>query len=153
MRWELDAPARLVNRAFPAAPGMCYIPRPTMATKLESFLSDKKIDHRRILIASKQIEKLRLEDRRTRLKLKQARKSEDAKRPEGIEKPRSGKPVTSVGLRNALAGSRTSSSAKSRILRAVNRILEQRKKSPVALDTLFDLSSAKPAATEKADKE
>ena len=116
-----------------------------MATKLETFLSEKKIDQRRVLIASKQIEKLRLEDRQVRLKLKQARKSEDAKRPEGLGKPRSGKPVTAVGLRNALAGSRTSSAAKTRILRAVNRVLEQKKQDAVTLDTLFDLSPAKKA--------
>ena len=113
-----------------------------MATKLETFLSEKKIDHRRVLIASKQLEKLRPEDRRTRLTLKQARKSEDAKRPEGIEKPRSGKPITPVGLHNALAGARISSAAKTRILRAVNRVLEQKKQDTVTLDTLFDLSPA-----------
>jgi hypothetical protein len=121
-----------------------------MATKLETFLNEKKIDHRRVLIASKQLEKLRAEDRRTRLVLKQARKSEDAKRPEGIEKPRSGKPVTPVGLRNAMAGLRTSGAAKTRILRAVNRILEQKKQDAVTLDTLFDLSPAPKAEAAEA---
>lgn len=113
-----------------------------MATKLETFLADNKIDPRRLLVASRQIERLRPEDRRIKLKLRQARKSEDAKRPEGLEKPRSGKPLTKVGLGNALGGKKLSSVSKARILRAVNRVLEQRSSDAVSLDALFDLASA-----------
>jgi len=109
-----------------------------MATKLETFLTKEKIDHRRLLSASHQLEKLRPGDRRIRLVQAQARKSEDAKKPEGLDKPRSGRPVTKVGLNNALAGKRLSGPHKTRILRAVNHVLELRKKTPVTLDALFD---------------
>ncbi len=34
-----------------------------MATKIEDFLKEKKIDPRRILVASAELERLRLEDR------------------------------------------------------------------------------------------
>ena len=120
-----------------------------MATKLESFLSDKKIDHRRLLAVSKSLEKLRPEDRAIRLKQRQARKSEDGKKPEGLAKPRSGRPLTRPGLTNALAGKRLSGPAKTRILKAVNHILELRKESAVNLDALFD-APAKAAPAEEA---
>lgn len=116
-----------------------------MATKLEAFLSDNKIDHRRLLTASRQAERLRPEDRAIKLVQKQARKKEDGKVPDDLKKPRSGRPVTDVGLARALTGDdRLSSAAKTRILRAVNAVLTQRKKDEVKLDDLFDLTPAKP---------
>lgn len=117
-----------------------------MASKLETFLNDQKIDHRRVLTASRQAERLRPEDRAIRLKLKQARLKEDAKRPEGLAKPRTGRPVTKVALAKAMAGEKISGAAKTRILRAVNRVLEQRKKDAVTLDALFDAGAPKAAA-------
>ncbi len=114
-----------------------------MANKLEAFLSDNKIDHRRLLTASRQVERLRPADRATKLAQRQARKREDGKKPEGLEKPRSGRAVTPVGLQNAFADKRLSGPAKNRILRAVNAVLGQRKKDPVELDALFDLAPAK----------
>jgi len=69
-----------------------------MATKIEDFLKEKKIDPRRILVASAEIERLHPEDRAIRLAKRKARKSEDAatKKKEGLaaKKPRSGRPVT-----------------------------------------------------------
>jgi hypothetical protein len=121
-----------------------------MATKLESFLTEHKIDHRRLLVVSKRLERLRPEDRKVRLTLRQARKSEDGKRPEGLEKPRSGRPITTVTLDAALAGKSLSGAQKTRILRAVNQVLTQRKKDAVALDALFDLSA--PPKAEKPEK-
>jgi hypothetical protein len=109
-----------------------------MASKLESFLEEKKIDQRRLLNASRKLERLRLSDRRIKLTQTRARKSEEGKRPEGLEKPRSGRPVTPVCLATALAGGRVPGPAKTRLLRAVNHILIQRKEPPVALDALFD---------------
>ena len=122
-----------------------------MATKLEKYLADNGIDHRRLVAASQRIERLRLEDRRTRLTMKQARKSEDGKKPEGLEKPRSGRPVTDTSLRKALAGKPLSGATKTRILRAVNQVLEQRKKAAASLEDLFDAPkpSAKPAASDE----
>jgi hypothetical protein len=120
-----------------------------MPSKLETFLGEKKIDPRRILAASHDLERLRPEDRRIRLTQRQARKSEDGKKPEGLGKPRSGKPVTEIGLSRALAGTPVSGPTKTRILRAVNRILEQKKQEAVTLTALFDQPPPKPKAAKE----
>ncbi len=118
-----------------------------MATPLESFLSDNKIDQRRLVAVSKRLERLQPEDRAIRLKQRQARKSEDGKKPEGLKKPRSGRPVTAMTLKRAFNGERLTGPAKTRILRAVNHILETRKQSAVALDSLFAI----PAPSKKSE--
>ena len=123
-----------------------------MASKLDTFLSDNKIDSRRLLNASRQIERLRPEDRAIRLKQAQARKSEDAKKPEGLGNRRSGRPLTDSGLDRARSGKRLSGPQKTRILRAINRILEQRKKDPVALKDLFDPPPPKRKTDEDAEE-
>jgi hypothetical protein len=113
-----------------------------MATKFESFLSEKKIDPRRILAASYDIERLRPEDRAIRLAKRVARKSEDAaKKKEGLaaKKPRSGRPVTQRALSAAMTGKDVSGPMKTRLLKAVNHILEQKKQEKVDLRALFEL--------------
>jgi hypothetical protein len=113
-----------------------------MATKFESFLSEKKIDPRRIIAASYDIERLRPEDRAIRLAKRVARKSEDAaKKKEGLaaKKPRSGRPVTQRAISAAMTGKEVSGPMKNRLLTAVNRILEQKKQEKVDLRALFDL--------------
>lgn len=122
-----------------------------MATKFESFLSEKKIDPRRILAASHDLEKLRPEDRKIRLAKRTARKSEDGgKKKEGLaaEKPRSGRPVTDRAIQAAMIGKEVSGPMKTRLLKAVNHILEQKKQEKVDLRALFELPSkgGKPAA-------
>lgn len=124
-----------------------------MASKLESFLQNEKIDPRRVLNASKDIERLRPEDRKIRLTKAQARKSEDGKVPEGLDKPRSGRPVTKVGLDRALSGGNVPGPQKTRILRAINHILEQRKKDAVTIDTLFDVPVQNPPKPKAAEGE
>lgn len=108
-----------------------------MATKLDTFLTEKKIDSRRVVAASQEIEKLRREDRTIKLAQFQARKK-DEKREPGSPKPRSGKPVAASTLARAIAGDSISGPTKTRVLRAVNHILEQRKQSAVKLADLFD---------------
>lgn len=109
-----------------------------MASKFSEFLTTQKIDPRRIPIASRQLEMLRPEDRATRLK-KRLAKSAEGKPAEGGEtaKPRSGRPVTHRLLGLALEGKPVPGPAKTRLLRAVNRILEQKKKDPIDLRALF----------------
>lgn len=111
-----------------------------MSTKFQDFLQEKKIDPRRLLNASRLEERLRPEDRH--LKLEQRRRSgsdggnegeENAQRP----KPRSGRPVTPRLLHAASTGKPVSGPAKTRLLRAINRILQQRKQDPVDLRALF----------------
>lgn len=107
-------------------------------SKFSEFLSSNKIDPRRIRAASFELERLRPEDRAVRLAKRQA-KAGEAKPAEG-EKPkkaRSGRPVTRQMLDRAAAGKAVPGAAKTRILRAVNRILEQKKKSAVELKALF----------------
>jgi hypothetical protein len=113
-----------------------------MATKFARFLSDNGIDPRRILAASRAVERLRPEDRRLRLERKRARSDEapaaaDSKGEKSRPKPRSGKPVTSRLLRDATEGKAISGPAKTRLLRAINRILEQKKQDAATLKALF----------------
>ena len=112
-----------------------------MATKFAEFLEANKIDTRRLLATSHKLEQLKAEDRR--IKLGKRKGGEDAPPPaEGEEKkappkPRSGRPLTVPQLNAAKVGKALSGPTKNRFLRAVNRILEQRKKDPVDLRALF----------------
>lgn len=109
-------------------------------SKLSAFLAEKKIDVRRVLATSKRIERLHPEDRAIRLKERVARRSEDGM-PEEMKKnrvkPRSGKPVTKPTLNAALQGRALTGAQKSRILRAVNAVLEAKKQDTVELRALF----------------
>jgi hypothetical protein len=112
-----------------------------MATKFEDFLKEQKIDPRRILVASAEIERLRFDDRKIRLAKRAARKSEDpAKKKEGLaaQKPRSGRPVTKEALDAAFAGKNISGPQKTRILRALNFVLQQKKLDRIELAAIFD---------------
>jgi len=105
-------------------------------SKLSQVLTEKKIDRRRLIAASRQLEALRLSDRMTRLTRRLARR-DGGKAPEGLTKGRSGRPVTGVLLDKIEAGKAVPAAAKTRILRAVNAILEVKKASPVAFKDLF----------------
>ena len=102
-----------------------------MASKFAEFIETNKIDPRRIRAASKKIEQLRREDR----ELKVAKKKGDEAAKD--KKPRSGRAVTERLLASAAAGSDIPAPAKARLLRAVNRVLEQKKKDVVDLTALF----------------
>jgi hypothetical protein len=106
-------------------------------SKLSDYLQQQKIDPRRVLVASRDIEQLRPEDRAVRLAKKRL-KGGDEKAKESAEKERrSGRPVSQPTLNRALGGGAVSPAAKSRIVRAVNAVLTQKKKSEVALRDLF----------------
>ena len=110
-----------------------------MATKFAQFLQDNKIDPRRIVVASQELERLRPEDRSLRLAKRTAKKAGE-KPVEGAEKPkkpRSGRAVTDRLLTAVSVGKPISGPAKTRLLRALNRVLEQKKKSVVELRALF----------------
>ncbi len=106
------------------------------ATKFAEFIASKKLDARRIAIASHKIESHTVEDRTIVLKKRQAKKSEGSA-PKEERKPRSGRPVTPRALAAALTGGAISGPTKQRILRAVNRLLEQKKQAAVELKALF----------------
>ena len=127
----------------------------SMATKFEDFLKEKKIDARRILVASTEIERLRLQDRKIRLAKRAARKSEDpAKKKEGLaaEKPRSGRPVTHEAIAAAFAGKNVSGPQKTRILRALNAVLEQKKLEKIELASIFEPTPRPKKKVAKADE-
>ena len=108
-------------------------------SKLSDYLKTKKIDARRVLVASKELEKLRPEDRAVKL-LKSAAKggNEEAKgKLEGKAKPRSGRPVSAPTLNAALAGEAVNGPSKTRILRAVNALLATKKGGEAKLKDLF----------------
>jgi hypothetical protein len=114
-----------------------------MATKFAEFIESNKLDPRRLLVASRQVEMLTREDRAARAsKAKAGKAGKAAAAAEGGEAPpgrkgHSGRPVTAPLLDRAIAGKPMSGPAKSRLLRAVNRVLEQRKKDPVDVRALF----------------
>jgi hypothetical protein len=125
-----------------------------MASKIEDFLKEKKIDPRRILAASAELERLRLEDRKIRLVKRAARKSEDAaKKKEGlaVKKPRSGRPVTIEAIHAAYAGKNIAGPQKTRILRALNHILEQKKLEKVELAAIFEPTPRPKKKVEKSE--
>lgn len=114
-------------------------------SKFADFIKQNKIDPRRILAISLKIEHLRPEDRV--LKSKQGKGEKAAAAPAAAaaegeaaaapQKPRSGRAVTQRLLDSVAAGKPISGPQKTRLLRAVNRILEQKKKEPVDLRALF----------------
>jgi hypothetical protein len=107
-------------------------------SKFADAIKTHKIDPRRIIAASTKLERLRPEDRALRLAKAKAKKSEEKKEGgEAPKKPRSGRPVTPRALDAALAGKEISGPQKTRILRAVNHIIEQKKGSPLELKALF----------------
>ncbi len=109
-------------------------------TKLAQFLAAKKLDKRRLLAVSHELERLQPEDRVIKLNKRRAKKGggeggENA--PKETRKPRSGRPVTPRALEAALQGGDLSGPTKTRILRAVNHLLEQKKQEKVDLKALF----------------
>jgi len=109
-----------------------------VASKFTQFLTDNKLDTRRIIAASRSLEKLKPEDRRLRLIKRQGKKAEGgAAAATPATKPRSGRPVTQRMIDAVVAGKPITGPAKTRLLRAVNRVLEQKKAEPADLRKLF----------------
>ncbi len=107
-------------------------------SKFAEFIAAKKLDTRRILAASSDIEKLRPEDRAIKLSKRQARTAETAEgAAKETRKPRSGRPVTHRALDAAVQGGKLSGPTKTRLLNAINRLLEQKKQEKVDLRQLF----------------
>lgn len=110
-------------------------------SKLATFLNTHKLNTKRVIAVSHTLETLRREDRDIKHIKRTAKKGEGGaaeggeKKPAG--KPRSGRPVTDRAMTSALTGGTVSGPTKQRILRAVNYLLEQKKKDKVELKTLF----------------
>jgi hypothetical protein len=108
-----------------------------MPSKLSDFLETNKIDPRRLLNASRRIERLRLEDRRLKRQKKAPKEGAAEGEASTPKKPRSGRQVTPRLLTRAKIGKPISGAAKTRIVRVVNYLLEQKKKDPVDIRALF----------------
>ncbi|MBS2017851.1 MAG: hypothetical protein JST00_33545 [Deltaproteobacteria bacterium] len=108
-------------------------------SKLSTFLDSNKLNPKRLIAVSHDLETLRREDRDIKLKKRQAKGGEAPAEGEkkDLGKPRSGRPVTTRALDTALKGGAVSGPTKQRILRAVNYLLEQKKKDKVDLRQLF----------------
>ena len=110
-------------------------------SKFEDYLKKQKIDPRRILVTSRKLEALTPEDRKIRLARRIMRGTDDKakeKAKEVAEKtPHTGRPVTKPTLAKALAGGAIPSAARIRMLRAVNAVLTQKKKSEATAADLF----------------
>ena len=108
-------------------------------TKFAEFIAAKKLDPRRILAASHDLEKLRPEDRVIKLNKRRAKGAEAPAEGAAKEtrKPRSGRPVTHRAFDAAMRGKPVSGPTKSRLLGAVNHLLEQKKQEKVDLRQLF----------------
>ena len=109
-----------------------------MATKFAQFLTDNKIDPRRIVVASHELEQLRPADRKIKLEKRVAKKA-GTKLPEGEKpaKPRTGRAVTPRLIESVTVGKPISGPAKTRLLRALNHVLVQKKKPAVELKAVF----------------
>jgi len=106
-------------------------------SKLKDYLDKQKVDPRRILSASRELEALRPEDRATRLAKKRAKGGEESAKEAAAKKPRSGKPLSAPTLNRALAGDAVSGPAKTRLLRALNIVLGKKKLGEATLRDLF----------------
>lgn len=107
-------------------------------SKFAGYLTENKIDPQRVIIASSQLETLQPEDRAIRLAKRQAKGKEDEKaKAARAKKARSGRPVTPMLIARAVRGEKLSGPQKNRILRALNRVAEQKKLSAVELSNLF----------------
>ena len=106
------------------------------ASKFAEVLAAKKIDPRRIVVASRKLERLAREDRLIRLAKRQA-KAAEGDGPKETRKPKSGRPITQRSIDTAMTGGPLSGPIKTRILRALNHVLEQKKADKVELKAIF----------------
>jgi hypothetical protein len=110
-----------------------------MASKFAEFIEKNKIDTRRLVATSHRLERLRPADRAQKLAKRRAKASGTAP-AEGAEKPekrRTGRPITPRLIEAARLGKSVSGPAKTRIVRALNQILEKKKQKPVEIRAVF----------------
>jgi hypothetical protein len=111
-----------------------------METKFVQFLKANAIDSRRLLVASSRLERLERTDRALMLAKRLARKegaSDAIKEQAKGKRAHSGRPVTPRLIQSASVGKPLTGRAKTRLLRAVNHVLSQKKKDAVDLRAIF----------------
>jgi hypothetical protein len=107
-------------------------------SKLSDYLKTNKIDARRVVGASRDLERQTADDRKLIAK-KAAIKAGKAEKDEAVSKakPRSGRRVTQPAMDRAMGGTTVAGPTKTRIVRAVNAILVARKKPEAKFRDLF----------------
>jgi hypothetical protein len=113
-----------------------------MSSKFAEFLEKNKLDARRLIAASKRIERLQPEDRAARLAKRRSRGADAAPAAAGEEKkapkkPRSGRAVTRRLIEAAQVGKPVPGPAKTRLVRAINQLLSQKKQPAIDHRTVF----------------
>ena len=101
-------------------------------SKLSDYLKKHKIDPRRVVAASKDLEALRPEDRKIRLARVRAKSGDEAAKELAAQKRRSGRAVSSPAIARALAGNAVTRKTRARIVRAVNAVLAHKTKGTAA---------------------
>jgi hypothetical protein len=100
-------------------------------SKLSDYLEKKKIDPRRLLAASKDLEQFRPEDRAIALAKVQVKgadeKAKEKAKEKAAAKPRGGRSLSKPALERALRGEKLKRRARARVLRAVNHVLTVKK--------------------------
>jgi hypothetical protein len=110
-------------------------------SKLSDYLGQHKIDSRRLLVASQDIDALRPEDRAIRLARAGAKdgdeKAKERAQAVADKKRRSGRVISQPALRRALGGQPLTRKARARIVRAVNTVLGKKGKNAATAADLF----------------
>jgi hypothetical protein len=106
-------------------------------SKLSDYLKKHKIDPRRVVVASRELEALRPEDRRIRLARVVAKGGDESAKELAAQKRRSGRPVSRPAIARALAGSTVTRKTRARIVRAVNAVLAYKSKGEAKAADLF----------------
>ena len=123
-------------------------------SRLSEFIAENEITVEALLSASRRIERHTKSDRELKLRRKQLRmtlkkgdagekeltddeKKRDLYQRSGIAKPRSGRPLTRNIINAALAGKPVTRKSRSKILAAVNAVLEKKNAKKVDLAELF----------------
>jgi hypothetical protein len=106
-------------------------------SKLSEYLEKNKIDSRRVVIASRNIEALQPEDRAIRLARAQVKAGDEKPKELAAKKRRSGRALSAPALKRALNGETLTRKARGRIVRAVNLLLGHKGKAEATSLDLF----------------
>lgn len=106
-------------------------------SKLQDYLTKNKISLRRLTATSGKLERLTSDDRKIKQARKLAKGGNEGAKELAAKKPRSGRKLNPATVQRAMAGVSVSGPAKTRVLRAVNAVLIQRKKAEVKFSDLF----------------
>lgn len=106
-------------------------------SKLHDYLTKHKISVRRLTATSGKLERLTVDDRKIKQARKQAKGGDEGAKELAAKKPRSGRKLNAATIERAIAGTAVSGPAKTRVVRAVNAVLTQRKKSEAKFSDLF----------------